>query len=179
MIIGKSISRLAFKEDKRQKKARIIILCPGEVTDHLSWMTPSQLWLQYIIDGVSLKRLPRNIKKHRGESLPRCDSDVSFRFFSIPWGFCTCQMTVTRTIVLFRKPSSQKYRKDVEGISWYTPSRRALKIFQLEAHSDNGTHLLKTDLVLRLLLDGLHCSFLMIESMEHCQRVAKYICYNL
>ena len=34
MIIGKSKSRLAFKEDKRQKKAKIIILCPREVTDH-------------------------------------------------------------------------------------------------------------------------------------------------
>ena len=77
-------------------------------------------------------------------------------------------MTVNRTIILFPRLSSQKYRKDVEGISWYTPSRRAPRIFQLEAHSNNGTNLQKTDLDLRLLLGGLQCSFLMIELMEHC-----------
>ena len=87
-------------------------------------------------------------------------------------------MTITRTTVLFRGPSSQKYKKDVEGISWYTPSRRAPRIFQLEAHLSNGTHLQKTDPVLRLLLGGLQCLFLMVESIEHFQQIAKYTCYH-
>ena len=82
-------------------------------------------------------------------------------------------MTITRTTVLFRGPGSQKYKKDVEGISWYTPSRRAPRLFQLEAHSNKGTHLQKTDLVLSLLLGSLQCSFLMIESVENFQRKAK------